>query len=95
MADKIKVSAPRQNPHICYIPKEYKPKIEYIKASTDLSLYQVLCKCSKRDLSTQEKIKSFKKHLKTKGYKTIGDWAVDLIEDLYNNPDKLTKLKED
>lgn len=80
--EKIKVSAPRSNPHICYIPKEYKEQIEIIKKQTGLSLYALLCKCSKSNLSTLENIKKFKKEVKKRGFKTIGEWAVALIHTL-------------
>lgn len=83
MSEKIKVSAPRSNPHICYIPKEYKEQIEELKKRTNLSLYQLLCTCSKCELDTAEHIKAFKSELKSKGFRNIGEWAIALIEMLY------------
>ena len=37
MLNNIKVVAPANNPHICYIPREYDHKISYIKKHTKLS----------------------------------------------------------
>ena len=35
---KIKVSAPKENPHICYIPEDRKNKISPVKQAYSLSL---------------------------------------------------------
>lgn len=86
-AEKIKVSAPRTNPHICYIPKEYKEQIEAVKKQTGLSLYALLCKYSGSSLNTTERIKKFKSIVRKHGFRTIGEWAVELILALYNGTD--------
>lgn len=96
--EKIKVSAPRKNPHICYISKEYKDKVAAIKENTGMSLYKLICTVSKRSLDSSENIKKFRDDLKKEGFKSIGDWAECLIDILYsqiNNMDimDLTSIK--
>lgn len=91
MTEKIKVVAPRNNPHICYIPKEWASKIQAIKISSGLSLYQILSLNANQPLDTTEHIKEFKKSIQKKGYKTIGDWAVVVINTMY---DQIKKINE-
>jgi hypothetical protein len=85
--DNIKVVAPANNPHICYIPKAYEQKIAYVKRHTGKSLYRLLCASAGYSLGTKEQIATFKKHLKTLGYKTIGEWAMDMLDIIYNTKD--------
>lgn len=83
---KIKVSAPRSNPHICYIPEEYRNKINYVRKLTGKSLYNILAECSGADLSTMESIKRYKLSLRKQGFRNIGEWSVRLIDMLYSLP---------
>ena len=83
----IKVNAPATNPHICYLPKEFERKIKYAKDKTGLSLYRILSESAGFSLSRKESIQEFKKTLKEYGYKTIGEWAAVLLEDMYANKD--------
>lgn len=83
MEYKIKILAPRKNPHICYVSREYKPKIDAIRKASGQSLYSILCTCAGRLLDTTEAIKEFKKELRKDGYKTIGEWAEKTIDALY------------
>lgn len=85
--DNIKVIAPANNPHICYIPRGYEQKIAYIKKHTGQSLYRVLCASAGHALNTKEQIQDFKLHLKKLGYKTIGEWAICLIDTIYETKD--------
>ena len=82
-AEKIKVSAPRKNPHICYISKEYAEKISSIKEETGMSLYKLICAVSGKSLDSSENIKKFREDLKKEGFKSIGEWAEKLIDLLY------------
>ena len=82
---KIKVSAPAHNPHICYIPEEYKDKIEFLKKASNMSLYRILCLNAGKPLKTTEQIHDFKQDLRKQGYRNIGDWAVKLIDTLYED----------
>lgn len=92
MESRIKVSAPARNPHICYIHREYKAKIESIKNKTGMSLYNLICICGNTSLKTQEQIKDFKKKLKQKGFKHIGEWAEMLIDFLYKEFENLNEM---
>ena len=92
METKIKISAPRQNPHICYISSDYKPKISVLKAKLGLSTYALLTECSNANLSTAENIRAFKQSIKKKGYRNIGQWAEDLIDFLYDNMEDLESI---
>ena len=83
MENKIKVSAPRKNPHICYIPEDRREKIEEIKKLTGKSLYRILCEVSGSKLQEKSDIQKFKQQVKKEGYKNIGDWATYLIDLLY------------
>ena len=83
MIKKIKVSAPAHNPHICYIPEEYKEKIEFLKKATNNSLYRILCVNAGRPLKTTEQIHDFKQELRKQGYRNIGEWAAQTIDILY------------
>lgn len=80
---KIKVSAPMVNPHICYISREYNQKIKDIKKETGMSLYNLLCVCSGYSLNSKDIILKFKKRIRKKGFKTIGEWAECLIDMLH------------
>lgn len=92
MEAKIKVSAPAQNPHICYIHREYRDKINAIKDKTGMSLYNLLCVCGNTTLRKQEQIKEFKKELKQKGFKHIGEWAEMLVDFLYERLEDLNNI---
>lgn len=104
-SDKIKISAPRSNPHVCYIHKEYSEKIKELRKATKMSLYALLTLCCGYPLDTTEHIKEAKQQLRKQGFKTIGDWAEALIDLLYNSIEdidlidlksiKLSKTKED
>lgn len=83
----IKVNAPSSNPHICYIPRDMERRVKYAKDKTGLSLYRILSESAGFSLSKKENIQRFKDQLKELGYKTIGEWAVVLLEDMYNNKD--------
>lgn len=83
--DSIKVVAPANNPHICYIPKEYEYKISYVKKRTKMSLYRIICESAGRSLRTKDDIQKFKKELRNLGYKTIGEWVTCIIDHMYKN----------
>lgn len=83
--DKIKVTAPASNPHICYIPKELEQQVKAIKKKTGMSLYRIICTSVGITLSDKEKIKACKKKLKALGYKTIGEWVAILITKIYES----------
>ena len=76
----IKVNAPATNPHICYIPREYGQRVTYAKRKTGKSLYRLLCTSIGQSLSTKEDIQKAKELLRTYGYKTIGEWAVVMLD---------------
>ena len=82
MANKIKINAPASNPHICYIPMEYKEKIEIIKRRKNLSFYRILCEYANIELNTKENIKKFKATCRKKGFKGISDWACHTIDEI-------------
>ena len=98
--DKIKITAPASNPHICYIPKELEQKVKVLKKKTGLSLYRIICTSVGMSLSDKEKIKDCKQKLKELGYKNIGEWVVILINKMYdekkyeNIPEPFKKEKE-
>lgn len=92
MVPKIKVSAPAQNPHICYINRLYKDKIDAIKSKTGLSLYNLLCLCGKAELKSAKEIKEFKDKLKKQGFKNIGVWAENLIDMLFSLLDSINDI---
>lgn len=89
---KIKISAPRENPHICYISREYETKIRDIKKETGMSLYTLLCNCSGYLLNEKENIKKFKEKVRKNGFKTIGEWAESLIDMLHENLSDINNL---
>ena len=96
----IKVNAPASTPHVCYIPREYAQKVAYAKKKTGKSLYRILCVSAGESLSTKEDIYKFKNTLRSFGYKTIGEWAVVLLDVIYENhgetiPTPFHKKKED
>ena len=92
MNNKIKVSAPQENPHICYISKEYADKVKDIKAATGLSLYRLICTCSGYSLNSKNKIKKFKEKVKKQGFKNIGDWAESLIDLLHGSVENISVI---
>ena len=78
--DNIKVVAPANNPHICYISREYEKTIAFVKRKTGMSMYRLICASAGHSLSTKESIQQFKQHLKKLGYKTIGDWVACMLD---------------
>lgn len=86
---KIKVSAPKENPHICYIPEDRKNKISHVKQAYSLSLYKILCTVAHRELSSKESIAAFKSELRKQGWKNIGEWATALVDMLYAHEEKM------
>lgn len=92
MEKKIKISAPRENPHVCYISREYDQKIKDIKKATGMSLYNLLCTCSGYSLNSKETIKKFKEEVRKKGFKTIGEWAECLIELLHGSVENISVI---
>lgn len=80
---KIKIAAPRENPHICYIGREYSEKIKDLKKATGMSLYTLLCTCSGYLLNDKENIKKFKEETRKNGFRNIGEWAESLIDLLH------------
>lgn len=92
MSRKVfKVLAPRDNPHICYIPVDRKPKIAVLKAKTGKSLYKIICLSAGTELKEHEDIQKLKRTLRKLGYKTIGDWATELVDILYERAENLTQ----
>lgn len=101
---KIKISAPRENPHICYVSKEYDTKIQDLKKATGMSFYMLLCTCSGYVLNNKENIVEFKEKVRKNGFKNIGEWAEALIDLLHASIEninvidltsiKLTKVEE-
>lgn len=92
MYEKIKISAPRKNPHICYIPKDRKEAVKAIKITLGKSLYKILCEVSGVELDTEESIRKFKTKVKKKGFKNIGEWATALIDFLNANIQDLSNI---
>lgn len=90
--EKIKISAPRENPHICYVGKEYSEKIKDIKNTTGMSLYTLLCTCSGHTLGDRENIKKFKEQVRENGFKNIGEWAECLIEFIHDHLDDINLI---
>lgn len=97
--DSIKVVAPANSPHICYIPRGYEKTVAFVKRKTGMSMYRIICASAGHSLSDKEKIQAFKQELKRLGYKTIGDWVtcmLDIIcktEDYQNIPKPIKKEK--
>ena len=86
MADeKMKICAPRQNPHICYVQRSYKKLIKEIRKKTGMTFYAILCECAGQSLSTTEEIKSFRSKLKERGFRNIGEWAEAVVQYLYDH----------
>ena len=83
----IKVVAPANNPHICYIPRSYESKVQYVKKNTGLSVYRMICVSAEETLSDKSKISKFKRRLRGLGYKTIGEWVVKMIDIIYETKD--------
>jgi hypothetical protein len=90
--DKIKVSAPRENPHICYVSREYSDKIKEIKQTTGMSFYTLLCTCSGYLLNSRENIKNFRNQVRENGFKNIGEWAECLIEFIHDHLDDINLI---
>lgn len=80
---KIKVAAPRENPHICYVSREYSQKIQDLKKATGMSFYTLLCTCSGYVLNQKESILKFKEKVRKNGFKNIGEWAEALVDLLH------------
>lgn len=93
MNSKIKVSAPRENPHICYISREYEQRVKDIRRETGMSLYSLLCTCSGYSLSSKENIKKFKEKVRKNGFKNIGEWAESLIDMLHENLEDINSME--
>lgn len=95
--DNIKVVAPANSPHICYIPRGYEKTVAFVKRKTGMSLYRIICASAGYSLSDKDKIQTFKRSLRQLGYKTIGDWVtrmLDIIcetEDYKNIPKPIKK----
>lgn len=85
--DDFKIIAPSSNPHICYIPRNMERKIKYAKDKTGLSMYRILSESAGFALSKRENIQDFKNLLRVYGYKTIGEWAVVLLDEMYEKKD--------
>ena len=86
---RLKISAPRENPHICYVGREYKQKIAELKKATGMSLYNLLCTCSGYSLNDKETIRNFKEETRKNGFKNIGEWAEAIIDLLYESIDNI------
>ena len=94
--DTIKVVAPANNPHICYIPRGYEKTVAFVKRKTGMSLYRIICASAGFSLSDKTKIQAFKHTLKQLGYKNIGEWVTRLLDIIcetedYRNIPKPTK----
>lgn len=92
MYTKIKVSAPRENPHICYIGRDYEQQVKDIRKETGMSLYSLICVCSGYTLNTKENIKKFKEKVRKNGFKNIGEWAESLISMLHENLEDINSM---
>lgn len=90
--NKIKVSAPRENPHICYIPEDRKEAIAKIKKESEKSLYRILCTVAHTELNTKSNIYNFKVKVRKQGFKDIGEWATTLVDFLYENIDNIKHI---
>lgn len=86
---KIKVAAPRENPHICYISREYSSKIQDLRKATGMSFYTLLCTCSGYSLNQKENILKFKEKVRKNGFKNIGEWAESLVDLLHAAVDNI------
>lgn len=97
--DKIKVVAPANSPHICYIPRGYEKTMAFIKRKTGMSMYRIICASAGYSLSDKDKIQKFKQELRQLGYKTIGEWVTSMLdiicktEDYKNIPKPIKKEK--
>jgi hypothetical protein len=89
---KIKISAPRENPHICYVGRDYEQKIKDIKKETGMSLYTLLCTCSGYLLNEKESIKNFKDSVRKNGFRNIGEWAEALIDLLHESLENINVI---
>ena len=89
---KIKISAPRENPHICYVSREYNQKIQDLKKATGMSFYTLLCTCSGYSLNKKENILKFKEKVRKNGFKNIGEWAEALVDLLHAAVDNISVL---
>jgi hypothetical protein len=99
--NKIKVMAPADNPHICYLDKEMEQSVRYVKKHTGKSLYKIICESAGHSLRTKGDIHAFKEHLRRLGWKTIGDWVTEMLNriiesgDFENIPKPTRKEKTD
>lgn len=97
--DSIKVVAPANSPHICYIPRGYEKTVAFVKRKTGMSMYRLICASAGHHLTDKTKIQAFKQYLRQLGYKTIGEWVtrmLDIIcetEDYQNIPKPIKKEK--
>lgn len=91
-SNKLKILAPAQNPHICFVDRKYKNAIQELKQVTGKTFYSLLCTCANCRLNNKENIKKFKEHVRGLGYKNIGDWAEHLIVYLYDRIDSLNEI---
>ena len=78
--NSIKIVAPANNPHICYIPRGYERTVAFVKRKTGMSMYGIICASAGYRLSSKEKIQEFKRTLKQLGYKTIGEWVTRMLD---------------
>lgn len=97
--DSIKVVAPANSPHICYIPRSYEKTVAFVKKKTGMSMFRLLCASAGYTLYTKERILEFKQYLRKLGYKTIGEWVIRMLdiicetEDYRNIPKPVKKEK--
>lgn len=97
--DNIKVVAPANSPHICYIPRGYEKTVAFVKRKTGMSMYRIICASAGFNLSNKDNIQVFKRIVRQLGYKNIGDWVtrmLDIIcetEDYRNIPKPVKKEK--
>lgn len=89
---KIKIAAPRENPHICYIGRDYEQKIKDLRKATGMSFYNLLCTCSGYLLNSKENIRKFKEETRKNGFKNIGEWAECLVELLHQSIENINVI---
>lgn len=97
--DNIKVVAPANSPHICYIPRGYEKTVAFVKRKTGMSMYRIICASAGHSLSDKDKIQAFKQLLRQLGYKTIGEWVTQMLDIIcetedYKNIPKPTKKEK-
>lgn len=89
---KIKIAVPKENPHICYISRDYEQKIKDLKKATGMSFYNLLCTCSGYLLNSKENIRKFKEETRKNGFKNIGEWAESLIDLLHGSVENINVI---